>query len=89
MEINEIKYAIVLDRRTGRVIVIKLNPANFLDEEIEDCDWEQIMHPYEDEGKFDLTYCDWMFVSELKIETFGGSQDTMLLKDEINRLMME
>lgn len=68
---NKIKYAIVLDRRTERVIVIKLNPADFLDEEIEECDWEQILYPYEEEGKFDLTYCDWMFVPDLRIETLG------------------
>lgn len=80
MEINEIKYAIVLDRRTGRVIVIKLNPANFLDEEIEDCDWEQILYPYEDEGKFDLTYCDWMFVPEIKVETMGLGDELIKLQ---------
>lgn len=71
MEINDIKYAVVLDRRAGRVIVIKLNPADFSNEEIDDCDWEQILYPYEDEGKFDLTYCDWMFVPDLKIESLG------------------
>ena len=68
---NNIKYAIVLDRRTERVIVVKLNPADFHDEEIEECDWEQILYPYEEEGKFDLTYCDWMFVPDLIIETLG------------------
>ena len=72
MEINDIKFAIVLDRRTSRVIVIP-------DDEIEECDWEQILYPYEDDGKFDLTYCDWMFVPDLKVETIG-------LGDELNKL---
>lgn len=80
MEINEIKYAIVLDRRAGRVIVIKLNSASFPDEEIEDCDWEQILYPYEDEGKFDLTYCDWMFVPEIKVETMGLGDELIKLQ---------
>lgn len=71
MESSNIKYAIVLDRRTERVIVIKLNPADFLDEEIEECDWEQILYPYEEDGKFDLTYCDWMFVPDMRIEALG------------------
>lgn len=79
MEINDIKFAIVLDRRTSRVIVIKVNPADFPDDEIEECDWEQILYPYEDDGKFDLTYCDWMFVPDLKVETIG-------LGDELNKL---
>lgn len=79
MEINDIKFAIVLDRRTGRVIVIKVNPADLPDDEIEECDWEQILYPYEDDGKFDLTYCDWMFVPDLKVETIG-------LGNELNKL---
>lgn len=75
MEIHDLKYAIVLDRRSGRVIFIKLNQANFPVEEIDECDWEEILYPYEDDGKFDLTYCDWMFVPDLKIETLGfGSE---------------
>ncbi|MCQ2074583.1 MAG: hypothetical protein MJY77_05235 [Bacteroidaceae bacterium] len=79
MEINDIKFAIVLDRRTSRVIVIKVNPADFSDDEIEECDWEQILYPYEDYGKFDLTYCDWMFVPDLKVETIG-------MWNELNKL---
>ena len=71
MKINDIKFAIVLDRRTSRVIVIKVNPAYLPDDEIEECEWEQILYPYEDDGKFDLTYCDWMFVPDLIIETLG------------------
>ena len=79
MEINDIKFAIVLDRRTSRVIVIKVNPADLPDDEIEECDWEQILYPYEDDGKFDLTYCDWMFVPDMKVETIGFG-------DELNKL---
>lgn len=81
---NKIKYAIVLDRRTERVIVIKLNPADFLDEEIEECDWEQILYPYEEEGKFDLTYCDrnsfcWQSVSPQRTAVLSGEIHPLFL----------
>lgn len=71
MKVDAIKYAIVLDRRTNRVIIIKLNPNDYPEEDIDECDWEEMLYPYELEGKFDLTYCDWMFVPDLKIEALG------------------
>jgi len=80
MKKKNYKYAIVFDRRLNRVLFIKLKPEDFPDEELEDYEMEEVLYSYESEYKFDLTYCDWMLVKELKMEMIGFDHEVIGIK---------